>query len=245
MAIIVNGRGRVGVRVPSGAPAPSIVTNGLILNLDAGNPASYPGTGTVWTDLSPSAKNGTLYNGVSYSSDNGGTLVFDGTNDFVSRFQANIFSLNPDNGITNETWVYVNNANRAEQNWFGMTSYGLISFNFGINSSRRFKWTMGVNGTYVYNGYNLDLNSWKCITFTGVKEAGVIVTRIYVNGTYLTSYNQPNTTFNSVSDYLVGSGYQYQDYINAKIPITRLYNRALSASEVTQNYNALKSRYGL
>ena len=62
---------------------PSIITSGLVLHLDAGNAASYPGTGTTWTDLSGNSRNGTLTDGPTYSSANGGSIVFDGTNDFV------------------------------------------------------------------------------------------------------------------------------------------------------------------
>ena len=64
--------------------AGGIVTDGLVLNLDAGNPQSYPGSGTTWTDLSGNGNNGTLLNGVGYDSDNGGSLVFDGSNDYVT-----------------------------------------------------------------------------------------------------------------------------------------------------------------
>ena len=62
---------------------PTIVTNGLVLHLDAGNPASYPGSGTTWTDLSGNGNDGTLVNGVGYDSANGGSLVFDGVNDYA------------------------------------------------------------------------------------------------------------------------------------------------------------------
>ena len=61
-----------------------IVLNGLVLYLDAGNPLSYPGTGTIWTDLSNFGNNGTLINGPTFNSGNGGNIVFDGTNDFVT-----------------------------------------------------------------------------------------------------------------------------------------------------------------
>ena len=65
------------------AHSPSLVMNGLVLALDAANPKSYPGSGTTWTDLSGRGNTGTLTNGPTYSSANGGSLVFDGTNDYV------------------------------------------------------------------------------------------------------------------------------------------------------------------
>jgi hypothetical protein len=66
------------------AHSPSIVTSGLVLCLDAANPKSYPGSGTTWTDLSGNGNNGTLVNGPTYSSVNGGSIVFDGSNDYIS-----------------------------------------------------------------------------------------------------------------------------------------------------------------
>jgi len=80
---------------------PKIVTDGLVLCLDAGNTKSYPGTGTVWTDLSGNGNNGTLVNGVGYSSDNQGSMVFDGVNDYVITSTISSYrSLN--------MWVYLN-----------------------------------------------------------------------------------------------------------------------------------------
>ena len=65
-------------------PSSNIIVDGLILHLDAGNSSSYSGSGTTWTDLSGEGNNGTLVNGTSYTSDDGGSLVFDGTNDYVN-----------------------------------------------------------------------------------------------------------------------------------------------------------------
>jgi len=66
------------------AHSPRIITDGLVLCLDAGNPKSYPGSGTTWTDLSGNGNNGTLTNGPTYNSGNLGSLVFDGVNDYVN-----------------------------------------------------------------------------------------------------------------------------------------------------------------
>src|SRR6056300_758964 len=86
------------------AHSPKIVTDGLVLALDAGNPKSYPGSGTVWRGKSGNGNNGTLTNGPTFSSDNGGAIVFDGADDTVSiphdstiDFATNSFSLH--------TWV--------------------------------------------------------------------------------------------------------------------------------------------
>ena len=68
---------------------PKIVTNGLVLYLDAANKKSYPGSGTTWTDLSGNNNTGTLTNGPTFDSNNGGSIVFDGTNDYVSNTMSN------------------------------------------------------------------------------------------------------------------------------------------------------------
>ena len=82
---MTNGIGRFGVRsYVAPVSLSTIITTGLVLNLDAGNTASYSGTGTTWTDLSGNGNNGTLTNGTSYSSTNGGVMVFDGVNDYVT-----------------------------------------------------------------------------------------------------------------------------------------------------------------
>lgn len=81
---------------------PRIVTNGLVLYLDAGNSKSYPGSGTVWNDLSGNGNNGTLVNGPTYSGANKGSIVFDGANDYISG-GSNTVSIN--NAITISAWI--------------------------------------------------------------------------------------------------------------------------------------------
>ena len=130
MAIYSNGQ----VGWHSGvAAAPTIVTNGLILNLDASNTSSYPGTGTVWTDLSGQNNNGTLVNGVGYSSVNGGTLTFDGVNDYVNM--GNIFNFGTGD-FTYEVVVLYNNltsnasgATIGKDNYSGTNTYKGVLIN--------------------------------------------------------------------------------------------------------------------
>ena len=87
--------------------SPKIVTNGLVLALDAANKKSYPGSGTTWSDLSGNGYTATLLNGTAFSSINFGTFVFDGTNDNASiPYNTN---LDPTSGITFEAWIYPTN----------------------------------------------------------------------------------------------------------------------------------------
>jgi hypothetical protein len=105
--------GRVGIRnYVAPASLSTIVTNGLILNIDAGNMASYPGTGTAWTDLSGLNNTVTLVNGTTYSSANGGTMVFDGVNDYgVGAYNSNL-----DLSTNNFTL----------EGWFNSTSFSTV-----------------------------------------------------------------------------------------------------------------------
>ena len=89
------------------AHSPRIVTDGLVLCLDAGNTKSYPGSGTTWTDLSGNGNTGTLTNGVGYSGDNLGSLSFDGVNDFTSTITGEDFNFGTGD-FTIECWVYFN-----------------------------------------------------------------------------------------------------------------------------------------
>ena len=92
--------------------SPSIVLDGLVLCLDAGNPKSYPGSGTNVSDLSGNGNNGTLVNGVGYNGSNLGSLVFDGSNDYADCGNNSI--LNVGNNITVNVWFYVSQISSFE-----------------------------------------------------------------------------------------------------------------------------------
>ena len=118
LGVVFNLHGQIfptafGVATPSrpvasnlGSSGP-IITSGLVLFLDAGNTSSYPGSGTTWTDLSGNGNNGTLTNGPTYTSSNGGAIVFDGINDFVNSGS----SISLPGDISVFAWVYASSFN--------------------------------------------------------------------------------------------------------------------------------------
>ena len=243
MAII--GMGRVGIRSIAAPTSPSIITSGLVLNLDAGNTASYPGTGTTWTDLSGNGNNGTLINGTSYSSANGGTMVFDGINDNVT---INNSTLLDSQTITIESWAYLNGTlNQAAfifEKGYVNTQYSNFFYSDGMFLFR----TQGLSNldlTITSSSY-MSANSWNHITCTyalGVKS-------IYVNGVLANQITGVTGTIPSNSGGIfLGCYYNGPSspnfYLNGKIAISRAYNIALTPPQIQQNYNALKSRYGL
>jgi hypothetical protein len=218
-----------------------LVTDGLVMNLDAGDPRSLdlPNLNmTTWTDLSGNGNNGTLTNGPTYSNANGGSIVFDGSNDFVN------FSSAPNTestGYTISAWF------RATS--FGTNAQGLVSYGNETNYQRRslFLWDAGLgsvkltSSAYTSNilaSTTLALNTWYYGVVT-VSSTGE--TKIYLNGVLDGSgtHTLVSPTSNTLYVGRTGSG----EYFNGRIPIVHIYNRVLSAAEVAQNYDALKVRY--
>jgi hypothetical protein len=116
--------------------SPKIVTDGLVLYLDAANPKSYPGTGTAWNDISRGGNNGTLVNGPTFDSTNGGSIVFDGVNDYGINNTPNL----PTGNITATicAWVYI--VSGYTGTWQGIVGWGTRttgrSFLLDMNAGR-------------------------------------------------------------------------------------------------------------
>jgi len=221
-----------------------IVTDGLILALDAADRNSYPGSGTTWRDLSGS-NNGTLTNGPTFNSANGGSIVFDGIDDFVlggsnlpisgdpsftisyfAIWNGSVFSTDYPSGVGNNS---TGNTNQGlSTTWNG----GRIALDFWVNRFR--------------DNTALNVQTWYNVTFT--KTPGLIgsTTKLYVNGQErVGAVEGTNTTPNiTISPYVVGR-LDASRWFNGRIANVQIYNRELSLSEITQNYNAQKSRFNL
>ena len=215
---------------------PRIVTNGLIVSLDAADRNSYPGSGTSWSDLSGNNNNGTLVNSPTFSSANGGSIVFNGTNQYVTD-TINIANT----AFTIICWVYSN---------VTPTSDTVFSIGTGAATRQALHLRMVTNTSFLFGLYNDDLSAtvtgvtgvWNCLAVTLTTG---FVQSIYQNGIFNTSrtaggYYTGNTTCN-IGRWANDSA----EYVNGNIPIVQVYNRALSATEVRQNYDAQKSRFNL
>jgi hypothetical protein len=224
------------------------VSNGLVLCLDAANKRSYPGTGTTWTDLSGNSNNGTLTNGPTFSSANGGHIVFDGTNDYLSLNSALNFStstgfticmfLQKVNNQSGTAWnyFYSNNSPTIEIGGYGQTG---TSFVFKDNT---------VANTEI--GSQDIVSSWSYISFgtNASTRTSYIYTLNPTVGTVLT------TSVGSVSNLTLGferffttgpsGGPAGTTYFRSKCATIQAYNRVLTSTEVLQNYNATKTRFG-
>lgn len=217
-----------------------IVTNGLVLDLDAAKLASYPGTGTAWRDISGNNNNGTLTNGPTFSGiGKQAAIVFDGVDDY-SVTNNRVYSLT---GGTLNVWVKkLSGVGSAVI----LGSYGGSGeqrsptlFNNGLNN---ITWEFS-NLTNRDTAVPFVNNTWYNLSMTYDSN---YLTRVYINGSLSQSESasNPGGFFNQFN---IGSYYNggYTAYINAQIPVVQVYNRALSATEITQNFNALRGRYGI
>jgi hypothetical protein len=227
-----------------------IVTDGLVLCLDAADQTSYPTTGTTWFDLAGS-NNGTLTNGPTFSGTGASSsIVFDGVDDYV-----NLNSLSTLVGKTNVTvdcWFFNDSLPSGLQNIVGQFSGS--GWLIHTTTIANFNILVLVGGGTSYGGINITpTNTWLnvILAYDGTLTGNENRLKMYVNGVLRTfdAYNGgevpstwPNATaVNATVGTLIGFG----RYFNGKIPIVRIYEKTLSASEVRQNYNAQKGRFGL
>ena len=217
---------------------PRTITDGLVLCLDAANAKSYPGSGTTWTDLSGRGNTGTLTNGPTYSSANGGSLVFDGSNDYVTIPYDTSFNSSK---ITVDCVTRVNSkvhvrpiVNRWANSWRLLTvSVEFYRFQFDIRVA---------NQVYtVQSNFVFDTSSIYHITAT---YDGTSL-KMYINGNLQDDLLVSGNLDSSSNDIKIArnSSYNPNRYLNQNFYNLKIYNRALSAQEIQQNYNALKSRY--
>jgi hypothetical protein len=231
---------------------PRIVTDGLVLCLDAGNSKSYPGSGTSWNDLSGRNNNGTLTNAPTYNSANKGGIVFDGVDDYVIINNTIANSLL--SGLTFNIWarrnvlavhgliVNFNSASPGQGFVLRLTSNSIDMFYF-VNG-----------GAYIGRGSSTfpGINSWNNIVglWNGsVNNSGFF---IYLNGDRVDNSNISLGTVSSIvnggANLEIGReryGGGPTSYFNGNISQVSIYNRALSATETLQNYNATKGRFNL
>ena len=222
------------------AHSPRIVTDGLVLALDAGNTKSYPGSGTTWTDLSGNGNNGTLTNGPTYSSDDGGSIVFDGDNDFINGVHNSQLNITGD--ITVECWFRVTNTRSDWVRIFGKgdSTNRTVGFWYNQPSSVFLYQRYGTSDMNAQYNATVSLNTWYHMVGTSSSNNHTLYLNNVVRATSTTG-----TTFASSTDpYKVGYG-SIHTYHIGNVSNCRIYNRALTAEEVQQNFNALRSRYSI
>jgi hypothetical protein len=221
----------------------NIVKDGLILDLDAAKRDSYPGTGTTWNDISGNQNNGTLVNGPTFNSGNGGSIVFDGVNDY----SLTIFNTPKSNLISINLWLkhlqfpVTGNRGLFQAQSGGTTPSDQIKTLGGwVNSQGtvrgRLVDTAGDKNLPIIVGSTIILNTW--YYFSYIADGSRY--NLYINGEFKTQIAYNGTIANYDRIFLATQGVEPS---NCNIAQTLIYNRALSATEVLQNYNATKARY--
>jgi hypothetical protein len=224
-----------------------IVTDGLVFAVDAGNLVSYPKSGTTWYNLTGSV-NGTLTNGPTFSPTDGGVLVFDGTDDYVNTTYNSAYDFANAN-FTIEAWFYANIVpNGTYEIICTRATYGANERSFELyianDTGTPYIWfgVFNSNWTYVNNSAltNIQYNQWNHVVAT---SDGAGNGKVYINGVL----KQTNSSFNTavtvttvpvqIGAYVGGA---VGGFFNGNIASVKLYNKALTAAEVLQNYNATK-----
>ena len=216
---------------------PKIVTNGLVLHLDAGQQSSYNG-GTTWRDLSGLGNNGTLVNGVGYSSANGGSLTFNGSNQYVTLSNLQVLTQ-----ITVSAWVKTNNIVNEQMVFStGSSSSSRIQFEFWTS-----KLNFQVNAFNSGNYGNTTFLSSTWYNIVAVYDISNLIRIYYVNskfdGNLTENESLPSASFSIGAIGRDTSSSSY--YFNGNISQVSIYKRALTASEIQQNFQALRGRFGI
>jgi hypothetical protein len=212
---------------------PIETTDGLVLHLDAANTRSYPGSGNTVYDLSGFGNTSALTNGPTYNSSNLGAFVLDGSNDYILvNSQANILSKT---AYTKIAFIYISNFSTVNNIISGGFSGQHAFWMFGTD-----KLNAGHNGTWntVVGATTLSLNTWYFAAVTYSNSTGW---KLYLNGRE-DGTSADTTTFTGNQEISIGS-YSTANNFTGRIASVQVYNKALTATEILQNYHATKGRY--
>ncbi len=227
----------------------NITDTGLVFSLDAANFRSYSGSGNTSFGL-VGGIGGTLVNGVGFTSSNGVSFVFDGTNDYILNPDTTLltFGTNP---FTVITWIYPNNdisirtilSNYLDYNTDYSSYFYLGIYTYNVLSMTNKVLILTSGGSFINNsfGADIDVNTWSCVSFTKSGDNFIC----YKNGLQVSSATSSNNNFSGTRTAKIGGGVASLPYFPGNISQVSIYNRALTAKEIKQNYNATKKRYGL
>ena len=222
----------------------AVVDSSLVLWLDAFNASSYPGTGTTWTDLSGNGNNGTLTNGPTYSSANGGSIVLDGTNDYVITPSNNLFYTT--NSITFNMWFNAANTTQLNACALNFQKSGWQGYQFYQSGTGMVVVYSGQTGSNDFSAScTIAANTWYMLTFVINRTAGFYY--VYQNAVQRASsaITHPAISTGSAVLSLGNRSVVPDSYWSGSIANFQVYNKALTAAEILQNFNALRDRYGI
>ena len=234
---------------------PNIVTDGLVFMADAANPDSYPGSGTTWKDLTITQNHGTLTNSPTFDSGNGGNIDFDGTSDIVEFGSSNLLTGDNCQAATLCSWVKWTSTGTGYIASIKRSASDSTLFAISVNQKASGNAQTGTacvllrnaaNSAHTYTFYDGDYNDGVWHNVVGRVNGSTI--DLFVDGV---AVNQSTAGMQDVSgntaNFTIGAfatGNLVHD-IDGNIAQVSFYRRALDTSEILQNYNALKGRFGL
>jgi hypothetical protein len=223
---------------------PNIIDDGLVLYLDAGNRKSYPGSGTTWFDKSGRGSNGTLTNGPTFNTGSLGSIVFDGVDDYVSLGN----NLDQNGPLTIMSWIYTTTVSSGPRAIISNCSADGGQQDYVLEINR----TAGKVGAFwgdvvlLVSNQSLVINQWYYVGFVRSGSTSNWNLNIYINGTSdSTSTTSVNTDATNAGTAIGRAGDYPGQYFSGRISNIQIYNRALSAQEILQNFNAQKGRFNL
>jgi hypothetical protein len=216
---------------------PKIITDGLVLAVDAGNTKSYPSSGTTWTDLSGNTNTGTLTNGPTFNGENGGSIVFDGTNDSVQF--GNILNVDTSD-FTLELWFY---KDTQVTTFPKIVSKGrFLTTGWRINQENN---SIGLQFGNPQQGVSSPAtvinNRWHHGVIT--RLAGNIT--VYIDGSGGSSTNFTGTLSDAANNYQIAAVTAASENWKGRISVYRHYNIGFTQAMILQNFNATRSRFGV
>jgi hypothetical protein len=219
-------------------PDLAVVTTGLQLYLDAGNASSYSGSGTTWTDLSGNSRDGTLTNGPTYSATNGGSIVFDGTDDYVQCTGSLTVT-----AATFVTWIRRNGNQGQYDGILFSRATNTTGMDFQVSNQLGYTWNDAGNTYGWQSGLILPNLTW-CMVAISVTSTAATAYLCQTSG-ITTATNTVNHASSLINDIKIARDEFSTRYFTGNIAIAQLYNIALSADQISQNFAADRGRFGV
>ena len=228
-----------------------IVTDGLVLHLDAANQKSYPGIGDVFYDISGNRNNGVLFNGPTFSSQNAGSIVLDGTNDVIYiDYSGNTSNQYTFNIVFNTIGMTTSTSDR--KTIFGLQyndnyTYRQLNFELWGSLTRSYRGNGGPGGEGVdFRGY---LATSSTITPNSLNMITVLVdatsVSYYINGIFEATRATDPLYVADFNRIIIGARYGTSNIWGGNLYHFNVYDRLLNSGEVLQNFNSIKSRFNL
>lgn len=219
-----------------------IVTTGLVVHLDAGNSSSYSGTGSTWTNLA-GGSNATLTSATYSSTSGGGSFAFDGSTSYA------LITRPVEDDFTLSCWFSTSSGAGTVGSWWQGVSLidgEVPSFvaDYGTSMGEgKVMFGTGQPDTTITSPSTYNNGSWHHMTATRTKSSGALA--LYMNGSSVATGTGGTDSLTAPENLGIGGGVEGVTYFAGSIAVVMIYNVALTSTQVAQNYNAQRSRFGV